>query len=132
MQFGYPLPWWAWLLVVAIAGAAARSAYTRTLARLSTGRRAVLIGLRLLVLLLLVVLIARPTRLVPSGALRNRLVPVLVDVSRSMALNDADGGRRIDRAAEALKGLIPQLFERFQTEVLTFGETLAPGDISKL
>ena len=132
MQFGYPLPWWAWLVVVAITGAAARGAYTGTLARLSAGRRAVLIGLRLLVLLLLVILIARPTRLVPSGALRNRLVRVLVDVSRSMALNDAGGGRRIDRAAEALKGLMPQLSERFQTEVLVFGEALAPGDISKL
>jgi hypothetical protein len=132
VQFGYSLPWWVWLLVVAGAGFVAFGAYTRTLARLSPRRRSMLIGLRFSILLLLVVVLARPTRLVPSGALRNRLVPVLVDVSRSMAMADADGQRRIDRAAGTLQSLIPRVSERFQTELLTFDETIAPGTISKL
>ena len=132
MQFAYPLPWWAWLLVVGAAGCVAIAVYTRTLAILSPKRRAALAALRFLTLMILALFLARPMVLMSSRALRNRLVPVLVDISRSMAVADADGQRRIDRAAQVVQALVPQLGDRFQTEVMTFGETLAPGAVTKL
>jgi uncharacterized membrane protein len=56
-------------------------------------------------------------------------VPILVDTSRSMSIEDAEGERRIDRARELLSSeLLPALHGRFKTEVLAFGEGLAPAE----
>ena len=50
-------------------------------------------------------------------------MPILVDSSRSMGIEDAGGMRRIDRAREIVAtGLLPSLSAQFHTEVLGFGD----------
>ena len=132
MQFAYPLPWWGSILVLAGIALGAYGAYTRTAVTLAPARRYALAGLRAITLLLLVVFLLRPMRLVPSTTLRRPLVAVLVDVSRSMSLADAGGKRRIEAASDLLtRQLLPAVASRFQADVLTFGESLAPGSLAK-
>jgi hypothetical protein len=46
--------------------------------------------------------------LLPPASPRDAIVPVLIDTSRSMRLADADGQRRIDKAAAIATGdLLP-------------------------
>ena len=61
-------------------------------------RRRLLVALRFVTLTLLLIFLLRPVR--STEALREAVVPVLVDVSRSMGIEDAAGRRRIDRARE--------------------------------
>ncbi len=104
MQFAHPLPWWAVPLVVAGIGALAFLEYRRPLAPLSRARRGVLAGARALTLAALVVFLLRPMALVPPSTHARRVVPVLVDVSRSMRLDDADHQARLARADRARAG----------------------------
>ena len=106
MSFANPLPWWALLAVVAAAGLLSWLAY-RT-ARIPVRRRAVLATLRFVTLLVLVLLLMRPVAPSGDGGASGAVVPILVDVSRSMGIEDAGGLRRIDRAREfvdVVKGL---------------------------
>ena len=102
MHFAYPLPWWLAVILAAAIGAVAYVEYRRPLSPLTRAS-------------------ARPARRparararragavpVPSDrrccrrpAPRDAIVPVLVDVSRSMRLADADGQTRIARAQRA-------------------------------
>jgi uncharacterized membrane protein len=128
VEFAYPLPWWGWSLILAGVALAGYGAYTRNVVSLSPGRRSLLAAIRTLVLLLVVFFLFRPVRLHPSNAFRNQVVPVLVDISRSMALADAGGQRRIDHAADLVtRQVLPAVKSRFQAEVLTFGESLTPS-----
>jgi uncharacterized membrane protein len=82
-----------------------------------------LITLRFITLLLLIALLLRPVARASPDDQADAIVPVLVDTSRSMGIEDAGGSRRIDRARELLTTeLLPVLSTRFQTEVLAFGE----------
>ena len=124
MSFANPLPLWAVLLVVGGAAALAWHAYRRFSAW--PARRYVLSAFRFLTLLFLVLVLMRPVAKSSEADSRDVLVPILVDVSRSMAIEDASGERRIDRAREFLsQQLLPALNGRFQVEVLSFGETVA-------
>ena len=88
-------------------------------------RRLVLRTLRLLTLLLLVLLLMRPVAPGADPDTDGALVPILVDTSRSMAIEDAGGARRIDRARTLLTTeLLPALSPHFRTEVLGFGAGL--------
>ena len=132
MQFAYPLPWWGWILILAGVALVGYGAYTRNAVSLSPARRLLLAAIRALTLLLVVFFLFRPVRLHPSNALRNQVVPVLVDVSRSMGIADAGGKPRLQHAADLLTRLvIPAIGSQFQTEVLTFGEALAQGTPTK-
>ena len=125
MSFANPLPWWALLLVVLAAAALSWLAY-RT-ARLPIRRRAVLSTLRFVTLLALVLLLMRPVARSGDSGASGAVVPILVDVSRSMSIEDAGGMRRIDRAREILSGgLLPALSPQFRVEVLGFGAGVAP------
>src|SRR5687768_15225837 len=110
MHFAAPLPWWLTLLVAAgIAGVAFLS-YRRTLVPLSAAQRGTLIALRVLALGTVVFFLCRPIRLMPPAADGGAIVPVLVDVSRSMRVADADGETRIARAADLLQtALLPAI-----------------------
>jgi uncharacterized membrane protein len=131
MLFANPLPAWAVLLVVAAAAALAWHAYRRFSAW--PARRYALSALRFITLLALVVVLMRPVARSSEADSRDVIVPILVDVSRSMAIEDASGARRIDRAREFLADqLLPALNGRFQVEVLSFGETLAAVDPAAL
>jgi uncharacterized membrane protein len=131
VAFANPLPWWALVLVIAAAATLAWHAY-RGVAPWPA-RRYLLSSLRFVTLLLLVVVLMRPTARSGEIDARDTVVPILVDTSRSMAIEDADGSRRIDRARELLSGdLLPALDRQFQVEVLSFGESLASADPSAL
>ena len=131
MTFADPLPWWALAAAVAAAVVIARLAYRR--APLPPLRRGVLGGVRFVALMALVALVMRPVaRGTPDGA-ADAVVPILVDTSRSMGIEDAGGARRIDRAREIVAAeLLPALSPRFHTEVLAFGErveAMSPGSL---
>ncbi len=132
MVFLSPLPWWALGLLVAAAIFTAYRAYLRPLVPLSRTQRGVLTALRLGVLLLLIVLLLRPVTIEPVAA-RDAVVPVLIDHSRSMRLQDAGEERRIDRAIALVRDeLLPTLGEEFQVELLSFGEELAVAELDRL
>ena len=98
MQFAVYFPWWALVLLAVALVALAWSTYAGVIVPLTRERRAVLVGLRLLTLLLLVVCLLRPVRVMPPDGEHQVIVPILVDASRSMRLADADGRPRIDAA----------------------------------
>jgi len=131
VTFANLLPWWALGLVLAAIAAIAWSAYARF--AVAPRRRNALVALRFVTLVLLVLFLMRPVRTTLDGA-RDAVVPILVDGSRSMSIEDVDvdvgagpgGRRRIDRARDVVTGmLLPLLGPRFHAEVLTFGDGLA-------
>src|SRR6185369_14131263 len=100
MHFAYPLPWWLAVLLAAAVGGVAYAEYRRPLSPLTTARRGVLVALRLLALAAVVLALFRPIAVLPPSGSRDAIVPVLVDVSRSMRLADADGQTRLARRSE--------------------------------
>jgi hypothetical protein len=103
MHLAYPLPWWLAVILAAAIGAAAYVEYRRPLSVLTPAQRGVLAALRVLALVALVLFVFRPIAVLPPAGSRDAIVPVLVDVSRSMRLADADGQTRLARAIGLLK-----------------------------
>ena len=103
MHFAYPIPWWLAVVLAAAIGAAAYVEYRRPLSPLTRVQRDLLAGLRVVVLGALIVFLLRPIAMLPPVGARDAVVPVLVDASRSMRLNDADGQTRIARAADLVR-----------------------------
>ncbi len=104
MTLAYPLPWWLALLLAAGIGGLTYAEYRRPLAPLTPIQRGTLAACRALVFAVLVVFLFRPIVLArPQGA-RDAIVPVLVDRSRSMRLNDAEGQSRLVGALSLLNG----------------------------
>lgn len=132
MQFAVLLPWWGYALAFGGALVLAWLAYTRIPTPLSAGTRALLIGLRALTLILLIAILLRPVRVVPPSAANNGLLPILVDVSRSMRLTDGGGPSRLERAQAIVRDLQARLSTEYRLELLTFGDALAPGEIEHL
>jgi uncharacterized membrane protein len=133
MHFAQPIAWWLALFVAAGAAWLAFVEYRRPLAPLSRRQRGLLIALRALALAALVVFLLRPVVMLPPVSSRGALVPVLVDRSRSMRLPDAGNSSRIDRATTLVKTeLLPALDRQFQTEVYTFGDALAPANLTEV
>jgi uncharacterized membrane protein len=133
MQFAIALPWWTLLLIAAAVCAVAWASYAGAIVGLPRRQRAVLVSLRALTLLLLVACLLRPVRVMPPDSTSDVVVPVLVDVSRSMGLADMNGRTRIDAAREMLERQVrPALARRFVPEVWTFGDTLEQADGASL
>jgi uncharacterized membrane protein len=151
MKFAVVLPWWGYALAFAAALVLGWLAYARVPVRLTPGRRMMLSGLRALSLILLVAILLRPVVMVPPAAARNSLLPVLVDISRSMRLTDpstppgprdgadpaslraGQGPSRLERAQQIARGLQAELGNEYRIELLSFGETLAAApDVDRL
>jgi uncharacterized membrane protein len=127
MHLAYSLPWWLAALLAAGIAAAAFYQYRRPLAPLAPVQRAILVVLRVAVLTSLVLFLFRPVALLPPSGSRDTIVPLLVDVSRSMRVADAGGQTRIARATTLLRTqLLPALSSHFVTELYSVGEGLAP------
>src|SRR4051812_21066797 len=132
MRFAVVLPWWGYALVFGAAIVLGWLAYSRVPVRLHRGSRIGLSALRALTLMLLIAILLRPIVMVPPAAANNSLLPILVDVSRSMRLKDlstslgagSDGPSRIERAQAMVRDLQAQLGKEYRIELLTFGETL--------
>lgn len=105
--------------------------YRRTLPPLGRGRRAVLAILRMSAFALLLLFLLEPALVSVSAERREPVVPVLLDRSGSMALGDANGATRFDRAAGAARG-IAGILDGARTPVVPFsdgaGEPLGPLD----
>ncbi len=101
MYFASPIPWWLAALVAAAIVGVGYLSYRRPLAPLSAARRGALAGLRVLALSTAAFLLCRPTVMLPPDDARDAVVPVLVDVSRSMGLTDAGRTRTIQRRVRA-------------------------------
>lgn len=133
MRFAVVLPWWGYALAFGVALVLGWLAYSRVPVRMTTGQRIGLSALRALTLLLLIVILLRPIVMVPPAAAKNSLLPILVDVSRSMRLHDQDGPSRLERAQTIVHDLESQLGKDYRIELLTFGETLtAATDVDRL
>ena len=133
MHFAYPLPWWLAVLLAAAIAAVAYGEYRRPLSPLTRVQRSGLVTLRVLALAILVLCLFRPIAILPPIGTRDAIVPILVDASRSMRLDDADGQTRLARANALLKNeLGATLSSRFTTELYTVGEALAPAKVDAL
>ena len=133
MHLAYPLPWWLAVILAAAIGAVAYAEYRRPLSPLTPAQRGVLAGLRVIALAFLVLFLFRPIAVLPPSGSRDAVVPVLVDVSRSMRLGDADGQTRLARANALLKNeLGVPLTSRFTTEIYAVGDGLAPAKTDAL
>ena len=122
--FANPLPWWGITLALVACAAVAWFAYARFPLRFRY--RTLLIGLRFLALVLIVFFLMRPVRTGDEG-LHDVVVPVLVDVSRSMSVADAgDGAIRIDRARQLItRDVLPLLQPHFEVDLISFGDHVA-------
>jgi len=133
MHFAYPLPWWLAVLLAAAIAAVAYVEYRRPLSPLTPAQRGVLVGLRVLALAALVLFLFRPIAVLPPAGTRDAIVPVLVDVSRSMRLADADGQTRLARAVGLVKNELGlPLTSHFTTELYAVGDGLAPAKVDGL
>ena len=131
MTFAHPLPGWALLLVAVAAALVAWQAYRRFEA--VPMRRYTLAAVRAVTLLAIVLILMRPVARSTDVDARDAVVPILVDTSRSMGIEDADGETRMARARAFVSGeLLPALQGRFTPELLAFGESLAPVTADRL
>lgn len=107
LEWAYPLPAWAWLLVVVAAAGLAVFAYRR----LDAPRRArVVCGtLRALALLLVAVMISGPRLVKTEESVQRDWVVVLVDRSASLLVRDTPLGSRDQQMRDALARLGPTL-----------------------
>ncbi len=80
-------------------------AYARVPVKLTPASRATLTALRFATLMLLIMILLRPVVMVPPAAANNSLLPILVDVSRSMRLTDDGGPTRLERAKAIVRDL---------------------------
>ncbi|MEP7118363.1 MAG: glutamine amidotransferase [Acidobacteriota bacterium] len=130
MRFAVALPWWGYVL--AVASALGLAAFTYAGARLPAPARLGLMAVRALTLLLLVAAVLRPLRVLPPSAARNRVVPVLVDVSRSMRVADEAGPARMQRAKNAAAAVVSSLESSFRTELWAFGDGTVRAELGDL
>lgn len=132
MRFAVLLPWWGYLLLFGAALVLGWLAYARTPIKLQPGSRIGLSALRAITLIALIVILLRPVVMVPPAAANNSLLPILVDISRSMRLKDDDVSR-IERAQSVVRDLQAQLGKEYRLELLTFGEALgAAANVDQL
>ncbi len=125
-----PLPWWLWLGAI-LCAAAAVGAYLRRRERTGRGWLALLIALRLALIAVLAVLLARPVLRVPTVVPRENGLAVVIDDSRSMRVEDVGRRSRADFARAAFgpgASLVDELSERFRLRFLRFGS--APSGLS--
>jgi uncharacterized membrane protein len=133
MHFAYPLPWWLAVLLAAAVGAVAYVEYRRPLSPLTAAQRGLLVALRVSALAAIVLFVFRPIAVLPPAGSRDAIVPILVDVSRSMRLADADGQIRLARANGLLKNELGlPLTSHFKTEIYGVGEGLGPATVDSL
>jgi uncharacterized membrane protein len=118
------------VLLLAGAGALAFLEYRRPLSPLTPRRRLTLVAIRAFALAVLAAFLFRPTVTAPAPIGHDAVVPIVVDVSRSMRLPGEGSASRIAQAAALLKTqLIPALSRHFQVELYSAGDQLTPVTI---
>lgn len=131
MTFANPLPWWALGLIVVAAAVVAWQAYR--FLTVPPAIRVALSAVRFVTLMVLVLILMRPVARITDADASSTIVPVLVDVSRSMGIEDTGGERRMEYARRLLADrLLPALDSTFSVELLSFGESLQPADVNAI
>ena len=104
-------------------------AYRRTLPPLSLSRRASLAALRIAGFVLLVFFALDPSIVSRSESSRIPVVPVLLDVSRSMSIDDSGGESRISTAVRTA-GEIAAMLDGTRVDILPFAAGLYGAQVS--
>ena len=104
-------------------------AYRRTLPPLSLPRRTVLASLRIAGFAMIVFFALDPSIMTRSESSRVPVIPVLVDISRSMSIDDAGGVSRINAAVSAA-GRITRAIGGARVEILPFAAGLHGMEVS--
>ena len=130
MRFADPLPWWG--LIAAAAGCAAVAWHAYRRAPLPARPRVALSVLRAAALGWLIVCLMRPVAAARPGG-GDAILPILIDVSRSMALADADGQPRIEHARQIAASILqPAIAPNLRRELLAFGDRVSTADAAHL
>jgi uncharacterized membrane protein len=133
VTFAVVWPWWGYALAFGAALVLGWLAYARAPIKLQPGTRVGLSALRALTLSLLIAILLRPIVMVPPAAAKNSILPVLVDISRSMRLRDTEGPSRLETAQQIVRDLQKQIGQEYRLELLTFGDALtATTDIEQV
>ena len=123
MRLTLSVPGWGLLLLAVAALGLALLAYRR--APLSAPQRAALAGLRALALGLIAFCLLGPVVRARTTTHHDAVVAILLDHSRSMALDDGTGRTRLDRASAVVRdALVPSLSQEWTVETLLFGDGL--------
>ncbi|RMG88693.1 MAG: hypothetical protein D6708_11120, partial [Candidatus Dadabacteria bacterium] len=113
---------WPWLVGLGLVVLAAAGSWATTAGRVGTGKRWVLLAVRIAALAAAALAVLRPAREVPLTRVKPAALPVVVDTSRSMVLGagtPAEGARAwLGRWADRLEGLAPA----YRVEVLGLGD----------
>lgn len=80
--------------------------YRRSFPPISRLKRGILSGLRAMTFLFLIILIVNPIITYQNSEERKPLIPVLVDVSKSMNIEDCSGGSRFESSISVLSRLV--------------------------
>lgn len=118
--------WPAWLLLLLVILCAAGLAYPfiRMHVSLGTRRRAILWSLQAAFVSLLLLIIWQPALSISMLRPQQNIVAVLMDDSRSMAMNE-NGSTRRDQAVKLLRsGLLDRMNDRFQVRLYRTGSEL--------
>lgn len=130
MSFAAPLSASSLAVIVVAMLALSWLAYGRPAGALTVLQRSTLTGLRFTALLLLLLLLMRPVYVRSEPDPTSAIVPILLDVSQSMGLPDVDGESRLAAATGLVRSrVLPALDGRFQSELLAFGQDVAPISI---
>src|SRR3990170_8125065 len=99
----------------------------------SRGRRAILLGIRLAVVVLVILAMLRPTLVYTQTEKQAATLVVLADRSRSMSVPDEIAGRTrweaLRRTLADAKGPLTKLAEDFEIKAFTFDSEAHPADV---
>jgi uncharacterized membrane protein len=135
--FGAPASMRFWLGVTGLVGASAVATYTIARGKSSVTDRGIMAGLRVALLALLVFCLMQPTLILSTVVPQQNFVGVLVDDSRSMALENEDGRPRSAFVADAFtpdqSELHQRLSDRFVLRFFRFSDVVNRfDDLSEL
>lgn len=122
-EFAYGLHPLLALVIIAALGAAVWWLYRRTTRPVPGRWRQLFIGLRVAVLVLVFLMLLRPSVITEQVSPQETWLAVVVDDSASMTVADAGGGSRLDAVQQALDGddgLLASLGDLFQVRLFGF------------
>jgi len=123
--FGAPASTRLWLGAAGLLAASAVATYTIARGKSTVADRGIMAGLRVALLGLIVFCLMQPTLVLSTVVPQQNFVGVLIDDSRSMGLENADGSLRTDFVAEAFgpeSELLAELSERFVLRFFRFSD----------
>ncbi|MCR9200911.1 MAG: glutamine amidotransferase [Planctomycetaceae bacterium] len=132
MKLAFEPIWPWWLIVVAMVAmlAVVRAGYPRRIRRLPIGWQRVLMGLRVALVLLLTIWLARPVVIYESDDSTDAVVYVMMDISGSMKTPDAFGGKTRREAMlellERARPLLDDLGDSVEIRYRDFAEGMQP------